>query len=111
MGAMKTLKAVGAVAALSLPLLFAGAPAKAEIIINNIFSPFSTVEIVQPRHYGSGYRAWIYSPNHHARCYRRWHAYYQEWSFECRRMDYGGGPYERGGYYESGYYGGGNYRY
>jgi len=107
---LKTLRTIGAVATFGLALLFAGAPAKADVIINNVFSPFTTIEIVPGHHgYGSGYRAWINSPNHHARCYRRWHPYYQEWSFECRRM-YFGGPYERGGYYESGSYGGEYYR-
>jgi hypothetical protein len=103
------IKTLSAIAVLGLALLMGSSTSsRAEVIINNVFSPFTTIEVV-PSHRSYGYRASIWSPYHHARCYRRWDAYYGEWRMSCARMYYGRGDYDyrdsyyRGGYYRDGY--------
>ena len=83
----------------ALALTFAwSAPTSAEVIVNNIFSPFTTIQVVPPYrayrgYYGYGDTWWIHNPNHHQRCYRRWHPYYGEWHTHCVRMHYWGEAY------------------
>jgi hypothetical protein len=70
-------------------LIFAQSiPTSAQVIVNNVFSPFTTIQ-VEP-----GYRAygaptwWLHNPRHHQRCYRRWDSYFGEWRGHCVRMEY-----------------------
>ena len=84
-------KTFGAIAVLSLAIASTGTaskPASAQVIINNFFSPFTTIQV------GPGYRAygaptwWLHDPRHHQRCYRRWDPYFGEWQERCTRMGY-----------------------
>ena len=95
-------KSFGAIAVLSLTIASIGTlskPASAQVIINNFLSPFTTIQVAPGyRTYGTQY----WSPEHNARCYYRWDAYYGEWRTHCARMHYG---HERRGQYgyERGY--------
>lgn len=80
-----------AIAVLSLTVASVGIqskPASAQVIINNVFSPFTAIQV------GPGYRSygppayWLHNPRHHSRCYRRWDPYYAEWHENCVRMGY-----------------------
>ncbi len=71
----------------------------AEVVVNNILSPFTTIQVGPgQRHYGSR-SWWVHDPYHHQRCYRRWDPYYGEWQWHCVRMNYGYGPFYGYGYY------------
>jgi hypothetical protein len=66
-------------------------PASADVVINNVLSPFTSIQV------GPGYRAygrpdwwWVNNPYHHQRCYRRWDPYFAEWQEHCVRMHYYG---------------------
>jgi hypothetical protein len=88
-------KIFGAVSVMSvaMTLNFASStPSFAEVIINNVLSPFTTIEVGPgPRAYGP--RAWwVNDSRHHQRCYRRWNPYYGSWHMHCVRMYYGGRP-------------------
>src|SRR5438477_3237426 len=94
-------KTFGAIVMMSLVSASIGAlskPASAQVIVNNVFSPFTTIQVAPGyRTYGSQY----WSPDQHARCYYRWDPYYGEWRTHCTRMHYG---HERRQYgYEPGY--------
>ena len=88
----------GVVAAVGLVIASIGAsskPASAQVIINNVLSPFTTIQVA-PGYRTYGTRYW--SPEYNSRCYYRWDPYYGEWRTHCERMYYG---HERG--YERGY--------
>jgi hypothetical protein len=74
------------------------APASADVIVNNIFSPFSSTTVIVPGYRSYGHSTyWINNPYHHQRCYRRWDPYFGEWQWNCVRMHYhSGGPYYQG---------------
>ena len=62
-------------------------PASAEVVINNVFSPFSVIR-VRPAYgiYTPPPILWINDPTRHQRCYRRWLPYFGEWHWHCVRM-------------------------
>lgn len=83
----------GAIAALCVALAMTFAQSKmtrADVVINNVLSPFVTIEV------GPGHRVygpspyWLNNPRHHQRCYRRWDSYFGEWHVRCVRMRYWG---------------------
>ena len=82
-------KNLGAIAVLSLAIALIGAPSKpasAQVIINNVLSPFTTIQVAPGyRTYGTQY----WSSDQIARCYYRWDPYYGEWRTHCARMHYG----------------------
>jgi hypothetical protein len=91
-------KISGAVSVLSLAAALLGVqtmPASADVVVNNIFSPFTSIQVGPgPRTYGYGSSTWwVHNPHHHQRCYRRWDPYFGEWQWRCVRMHYRGGPY------------------
>jgi hypothetical protein len=90
-------KIVGAVSVLIMAtaLIFAqSTPTLADVVVNNILSPFTTIQV------GPGHRIyrpptlWVNNPRHHQRCYRQWDRHTGGWSMYCVRMRYGGSePY------------------
>jgi hypothetical protein len=81
-------------ASLAALLIFAQSrPASAEVLVNNVLSPFTAIQV------GPGYRTyqpsswWVHDPRQHQRCYRRWDAYYGHWHMHCVRMSQGHEPY------------------
>jgi hypothetical protein len=91
-------KIVGVVSALGIAnaLIFAqSTPSLADVTINNVLSPFTTIQV------GPGYGVngtptwWLHNPHHNARCQYRWHPYYGEWRMSCVRMRYGREEYYR----------------
>ncbi len=98
-------KIFGAIAVLGLAIASTGTqsqPASAQVIINNVLSPFTTLQVAPGyRVYGSGY----WSPEQHARCHYRWDPYYGEWRTHCARMNYGHERRVQYGYERRGQYG------
>ena len=85
----------GALVAVSCLTPFLATGARAEVIVNNFFSPFTTIEVA-PGYYGHRRHAdgyYLHNPNYNSRCHYRWHAYYGEWRVNCYRMNYGRGEY------------------
>lgn len=74
-------------------------PSSAEVIINNVLSPFTSIQVGPGRRAYGAPAWWIHDPYHHQRCYRRWDPYYGEWQWHCVRMHYGYGPFHGYGYY------------
>lgn len=111
---MKMLAAASAVSlTVALPCL-QSKPAVADVVVNNILSPFSVTQI-GPGHrvYSSGW-PWYHhhSPNVYTRCHTRWDPYFSEWRRHCYSREYGENfrddyrPYYRAnyrGYYRSYY--------
>lgn len=95
-------KTFGTIAAVSLAsaMLFAQSkPTFADVVVNNILSPFTVIQ-VGPGHRVYGPSAgWLNNPRHHQRCYRRWDPYFAEWQERCVRMHYGYGPHRGYGSY------------
>ena len=90
-------KIIGTVSVLSIAiaLIFAqSTPTFADVVINNVLSPFTIIQI------GPGHRVagpptlWVHNPRYHQRCYRQWDRHSSGWSIYCVRMRYWGGePY------------------
>lgn len=91
---MKKLMGAAHAAGLAFAILFAAGSARAEVIVNNIFSPFTTVQIVPGHRYAGPPPLWIHNPRYHQRCFRHWSAYFGTWHHRCERMRYWGSePY------------------
>jgi hypothetical protein len=90
-------KITGALSVLSVAAaLFVaqGKPALADVIINNVLSPFTSITVVPGHRVHRPHTVWVHNPRHHQRCYRRWDPYFGEWNMHCVRMRYwGGDPY------------------
>ena len=85
---MKTLRrmACGLSLAVGWTVIFT-APISAEVVVNNLFSPFTTIRVAPAyRVYTPSPARWIHDPTHHQRCYRRWLPYFGEWHWHCVRM-------------------------
>jgi hypothetical protein len=94
-------KIIGAVSVLcmAIAMMFAqSAPASADVVVNNVLSPFTMIQV------GPGHRvyrpqtSWAHNPrhhqHHHQRCYREWDRHTGGWSINCVRIRYGGSrPY------------------
>ena len=87
-------KLFGAVTALGLAsvlLCSGGKPASADVVVNNILSPFS-VTVVGPGHrvYSHG-SPWHHHHHHneYTRCNMRWDPYWGEWRRHCNTRSYG----------------------
>ena len=87
-------KALSAVCVLSLAsalMLVESATLSAHTTVNNILSPFTTIQVVPGHH--RAYRPptlWVHNPRYHQRCYRQWDGHYGNWSMYCVRMRYWG---------------------
>jgi hypothetical protein len=90
-----TLSVIG----LAAPLLFGqSAPASADVVVNNVLSPFTTIEVGPRRRgygpwgygYGYGYGPSWGEPYNNARCYTHWDPWYGERRVRCVRRYYGG---------------------
>jgi hypothetical protein len=90
-------KITGALSVLSVAaVLFVapGKPASADVIINNVLSPFTSITVVPGHRVHRPHTVWVHNPRHHQRCYRRWDPYFGEWNMHCVRMRYWGNePY------------------
>jgi hypothetical protein len=72
------------------------APASADIVVNNILSPFVTIQVIQPprRARPARYHTWsLHDPHYRAHCDYRWDPYWAEWRVHCHRRPLHGWHY------------------
>jgi hypothetical protein len=70
--------------------------ASADIVVNNILSPFVTIQVVQPprRAHSARYHKWsLHDPRYRAQCDYHWDPYGGEWRVHCHRRPLHGWHY------------------
>ncbi|HXF88713.1 MAG TPA: hypothetical protein VNK48_10200 [Xanthobacteraceae bacterium] len=70
--------------------------ASADIVVNNILSPFVTIQVIQPprRVRPARFHTWsLHDPHYRAHCDYRWDPYWGEWRVHCHRRPLHGWHY------------------
>jgi hypothetical protein len=80
----KTVASAGALSMAAACFSTASAPAAADVVVNNILSPFVTIQVI-PGHRARPARWSLHDPRYRARCNYRWHPYWGEWRVYCHR--------------------------